>query len=142
MNKKERLQIISDMVSDHAIDTQEEIVTRLLAMDIKATQATVSRDIKSLGIVKVPSEKGYIYGLPKANKGSQRLKPAYLLDIKTQGSMVHIAVEPGTSAVVKRQILSLCEDLVFSVVSDDDSLLVIVKEGQKVQALLDQLKEI
>ncbi len=67
MNKRERLEVIKDLVVRFPIDTQEEIVERLEAMGVNATQATVSRDIKELGIIKVPSaDKGYIYGLPKA----------------------------------------------------------------------------
>ncbi len=142
MNKKQRLQIISDIVGENAIDTQEEIVNRLQALGIKATQATVSRDIKSLGIVKVPSEQGYIYGLRRAPKVGVRFKTTYLHQVAVQGTMIHLDVEPGTSAVVKRQILSQCRDGVFSVISDDDSLLVVVKEGQDIQEVVAKIKEI
>ena len=54
MNKKERLEKIRRFVNDFEIGTQEEIVTYLRQSGIKATQATVSRDIKELGIVKTP----------------------------------------------------------------------------------------
>ena len=56
MNKRERLEVIKDLVVRFPIDTQEEIVDRLKAMGVHATQATVSRDIKELGIIKVPAK--------------------------------------------------------------------------------------
>ena len=52
MNKKDRLEKIRRFVSDYDIGTQEEIVEHLRESGITATQATVSRDIKELGIVK------------------------------------------------------------------------------------------
>ena len=45
MNKRERLEVIKDLVVRFPIDTQEEIVDRLEAMGVHATQATVSSDI-------------------------------------------------------------------------------------------------
>ena len=54
MNKKERLEKIRRFVTDYQIGTQEEIVEHLKEAGISATQATVSRDIKELGIVKIP----------------------------------------------------------------------------------------
>ena len=54
MNKKERLEKIRRFVTDYQIGTQEEIVEHLREAGISATQATVSRDIKELGIVKIP----------------------------------------------------------------------------------------
>ena len=65
MNKKERLEKIRRFVTDYQIGTQEEIVEHLKEAGISATQATVSRDIKELGIVKIPLKNNkYIYELP------------------------------------------------------------------------------
>lgn len=67
MNKKERLEKIRRLVTDYQIGTQEEIVEHLKEAGITATQATVSRDIKELGIVKIPlRDNTYVYELPKS----------------------------------------------------------------------------
>ena len=67
MNKKERLEKIRRFVTDYQIGTQEEIVEYLKEAGITATQATVSRDIKELGIVKIPlRDNTYVYELPKS----------------------------------------------------------------------------
>ncbi len=71
MNKKDRLEKIRRFVSDYDIGTQEEIVEHLRESGITATQATVSRDIKELGIVKIPlKDNTYIYELPKTMTSS------------------------------------------------------------------------
>ncbi|HEL1812055.1 TPA: arginine repressor [Streptococcus suis] len=125
MNKRERLEVIKDLVVRFPIDTQEEIVERLEVMGVNATQATVSRDIKELGIIKVPSaDKGYIYGLPKA--GLVKVKSQNVFEVSVMDKMINLRLVPGSSAVVKRRILEQFQEHVFSVIADDDSILLIV----------------
>ncbi len=126
MNKKERLILIKDLVLRYPIDTQEEMVEKLSEVGVHATQATVSRDIKELGIVKVPVGKGYIYGLPKT--GSSKVQNKNVLSIASMDKMLHLNLVPGSTAVVKRQILERFKDHIFSIITDDDSILIIVKE--------------
>lgn len=136
MNKKERLQVIKDLVVRYPIDTQEEIVERLKEMGVHATQATVSRDIKELGIIKVPApEKGYIYGLSKS--GLSKVQSRNVLSLASMDKMMNINLVPGSTAVVKRQILEQFEELIFSIIVDDDSILIIVKD----EANLPRLEE-
>lgn len=136
MNKKERLNLIKDLVVRYPIDTQEEIVDRLRDLNILATQATVSRDIKELGIIKVPTGgKGYIYGLPKT--ATSKFQSNNVLAIRAMDKMLHLDLMPGSTAVVKRQILERFKEQVFSILADDDSILVIVKE----EAYLPQLEQ-
>ena len=126
MNKKERLNLIKDLVVRYPIDTQEEMVEKLSEVGVHATQATVSRDIKELGIVKVPVGKGYIYGLPKT--GNSKVQNKNVLSIASMDKMLHLNLLPGSTAVVKRQILERFKDHIFSIITDDDSILIIVKE--------------
>lgn len=137
MNKKERLYLIKDLVVRYPIDTQEEIVEHLREHGINATQATVSRDIKELGIVKVPAEgKGYIYGLPRSTSGKAQSKN--VLSTASMDKMLHLNLVPGSTAVLKRQILERFKEQIFSIITDDDSILIIVKE----EAYLPQIQQI
>ena len=142
MNKKERLHLICDLVSRYQIDTQEEIVSRLQKAGVSATQATVSRDIKSLGIIKIPAaNNSYVYGLPKAKAPRQASQSGYLRRAAIQDQMIHLDVEPGSTALIKRRLLERFSQQIFSVVSDDDSLLIIVKADQDAEAFAENLKE-
>lgn len=136
MKKSERLQVIKDLVVRYPIDTQEEIVERLKELGVTATQATVSRDIKELGIVKVPAAgKSYIYGLPKA--GNMKLQPKSVLSAASMDKMLHLEMVPGSTTVMKRQILDRFKEQIFSIIADDDSILVVVKDA----AYLPQLEQ-
>ncbi len=80
MNKGHRHIIIRELITSNEIDTQEDLVELLLERDVKVTQATVSRDIKELHLVKVPTQTGgYKYSLPADNSFNphQKLKTRF-----------------------------------------------------------------
>ena len=55
---------IREIISNEKIETQDELVKRLNEYDLNVTQATVSRDIKELQLIKVPTPAGqYVYSL-------------------------------------------------------------------------------
>lgn len=56
--KKKRQQLILQLISEFSISTQEELLQRLLDNGLQVTQATISRDIKELRIVKLMAENG------------------------------------------------------------------------------------
>lgn len=65
MRKKERQRLIKQLLTSNNIQRQEDFVSLLEDQGIKVTQATVSRDIKDMQLVKVPSVTGgYRYSLP------------------------------------------------------------------------------
>ncbi|MCF8009160.1 MAG: arginine repressor, partial [Halanaerobiales bacterium] len=55
MKNKRQLKILN-LIKNEIISTQEELVERLKEEGIKVTQATISRDIKKLGLIKIPDE--------------------------------------------------------------------------------------
>ncbi|MBS8266282.1 arginine repressor [Mesobacillus boroniphilus] len=59
MKKEIRLNLISHLVSQHEIKTQEELCNILQQNGMSVTQATVSRDIRELKLVKVPAKNGH-----------------------------------------------------------------------------------
>ena len=64
--KVKRHAVIREIIENTAIETQEELAAALRARQIDVTQATVSRDIKTMMLVKVPAGNGrYRYALPK-----------------------------------------------------------------------------
>lgn len=76
MNKGQRHIRIRDIISNNEIETQDDLVDFLKNAGYNVTQATVSRDIKELHLVKVPLPNGsYKYSLP----ADQRFNPAQKL---------------------------------------------------------------
>ena len=105
MNKKERLEKIRRFVTDYQIGTQEEIVEHLREAGISATQATVSRDIKELGIVKIPlKDNTYVYELPKSVVKSLQLAENNIESFERMGNLINLEVVPGNKIFGKKSI--------------------------------------
>jgi transcriptional regulator of arginine metabolism len=108
MKKNDRLELIRKIVQENKITTQGELVKLLQNEGLKATQATVSRDINEIGITKVPTEDGsYIYGLSTVPRrvGGTSVAPRRLLRVDRQHAFMNIVVQPGTSRLIKKILL-------------------------------------
>ena len=142
MNKKERLEKIRRFVTDYQIGTQEEIVEHLKEAGISATQATVSRDIKELGIVKIPLKNNtYIYELPKSIVKSLQLTENNIEDSQVMGNMLNLDVIPGNTVFVKGQLVAAFSDKIFSCIADDNSILIVAKTEEAAKEISEQVKK-
>ena len=141
MNKKERLEKIRRFVTDYQIGTQEEIVEHLREAGISATQATVSRDIKELGIVKIPlKDSTYIYELPKSIVRSLQLAENNIIDCERMGNMINLQIIPGNTVFVKSQLTDAFSDQIFSCIADDNSILMVFRSEETAKEIFEQVK--
>lgn len=141
MNKKERLEKIRRFVTDYQIGTQEEIVEHLREAGISATQATVSRDIKELGIVKIPlKNNSYIYELPKSIVRSLQLAENNIIHAERMGHMINLQVIPGNTIFVKSQLTTVFSDQIFSCIADDNSILMVLRSEETAKDIFEQVK--
>mgnify|MGYP003084686706 FL=1 len=141
MNKKERLEKIRRFVTDYQIGTQEEIVEHLREAGISATQATVSRDIKELGIVKIPlKDNTYIYELPKSIVRSLQLAENNIIDSERMGNMINLQIIPGNTVFVKSQLTDAFSDQIFSCIADDNSILMVFRSEEIAKEIFEQVK--
>ncbi|MBZ1353966.1 arginine repressor [Streptococcus sp. LPB0406] len=141
MNKKERLEKIRRFVTDYQIGTQEEIVEHLREAGISATQATVSRDIKELGIVKIPlKNNSYIYELPKSIVRSLQLAENNIIHAERMGHMINLQVIPGNTIFVKSQLMTVFSDQIFSCIADDNSILMVLRSEETAKDIFEQVK--
>ena len=141
MNKKERLEKIRRFVTDYQIGTQEEIVEHLREAGISATQATVSRDIKELGIVKIPlKDNTYIYELPKSIVRSLQLAENNIVHAESMGYMINLQVIPGNTVFVKSQLMAVFSDQIFSCIADDNSILMVLRSEETAKDIFEQVK--
>ena len=73
-NRKERIDLMVDLIRNHCIGSQEELASRLAEHGYNVTQATLSRDLKMLKTTKVPTDRGtYMYILPDSNTLKDKL---------------------------------------------------------------------
>ena len=131
--KKRRQAKILELISNKQIETQEELQNYLLNCGFEVTQATISRDIKELRLVKELSDKGrYIYSTgKKANNDSLRRSGGIFSDsiisVEHAQNIVCIKCFPGMAVAVCTAIDSMEWTGVVGTISGDDTIFVLCK---------------
>ncbi|AEJ23190.1 arginine catabolic regulator [Weissella koreensis] len=145
-NKKERQAEIKKIITQQKVQKQDELVQILNERGWNVTQATVSRDIASMQLVKVPLARGgFAYDIMHGADYLVQVRAILNEDqtkIKAQNNMVLIQVRPGTGPVLKISLETMDLPEVFGVLGDDSTVLVIVKEGYTGKQLLYQLLQL
>lgn len=102
LRKKERQALIVQLIEEYPIDSQEELMTRLEKAGVDVTQATVSRDIKELMIIRRPDADGnhryQLMEMGEDNPSDDRLTQLFadlVQDIKRVEFMLVIRTLPG-----------------------------------------------
>jgi transcriptional regulator of arginine metabolism len=147
--KAKRQMRIIELVSQNLITSQEALCEALAREGINVTQATVSRDIKELNLVRVPSGDGrYKYALMPGDPSSvyrerfRRLFSDCCLDMDRSLNIILVKTIEATAAAVGQAIDALNLPGILGCVAGDDAVLVVVREGVSSEEVLDTLKKI
>ncbi len=130
--KRARQQALADVVHDRRPRTQRELVAALHDKGFRVTQATVSRDITEMGLVKVRIDGAQVYALPSAEvaveqSGEQRLRDLLLdlpIDVRRSGTMLVIRAVPGTAHAIAAALDRAHWEDVLGTIAGDDTLFV------------------
>lgn len=143
-----RRQAVMDLVANHAIGSQAELADLLSQRGFNVTQATLSRDLKALGIGKIPAgPKGYAYvlptGLPQAvdaGYDDTYTLDALISDVKVVNNLVLVSTPVGSAHNVSRAIARLKWDDVEGTISGDDTVMVVTRGAEQALQFVEQLK--
>lgn len=124
---------IREIITNHEIETQDELVESLRAAGFHVTQATVSRDIKELHLIKIPLDDGrYKYSMPADQRFNpmHRLRRAlsdHFVSIDYTDNLVVMKCLPGTANTICALIDNLDWEGVMGTICGDDTILVICR---------------
>ncbi len=140
---------ILDIISKHDIDTQEELVDYLKSEGFSVTQATVSRDIKDMGIIKTLSADGrhYKYASQQTKEASAADKflnmfKNAVVSIKSSGNLIVLKTEAGSACPAAELIDKLCYEEVLGVIAGDNTIFVAVDSIDHVDLIRRRLEEL
>jgi len=143
MPKQSRHFAIREIISGKSVASQDELRIELKKKGFDVTQATLSRDLKDLGVGRVAFGDGMKYVLQPAAE-AQILKPlvgAQVLSIKANESMVVIRTLPGSANVIGEFLDALNNDDIIGTIAGDNTLLVIPKSQRQAAHVVKFLKE-
>ena len=137
--KRFRYTNIKEIVQSRPIETQEELAKALQEEGIEVTQATVSRDIKELMLIKVPTSDGhYRYALSQeqnmlmSKNRMARLFQDSIVRVDSALNQIVIHTMPGSANMVAAAIDLAKWENVIGTIAGDDTILIITNSTESV----------
>lgn len=146
MTKKSRLNEILRLIDSFEIDTQEELTEKLNNLGYNVSQATVSRDINELNLIKIAgAEKKYKYS--KANVSNEAI-PSKIISlykhvvtsVSYANNLIVIKTLGGNAGTAGMAIDAMHFPEVLGTVAGDDTLLVVTKSNNDAETIVKSLR--
>lgn len=139
---------IKQIIDHKKIETQEDLAAALRAEGIEVTQATVSRDIKELMLVKVPDANGhYHYAYPKdqnvllTTERLERTLQDSILTVICSSALVVVHTLPGTAQAVGYAIDYIQWPEVMGTIAGDDTVFLAVSSLSNAEIVKERLMD-
>ena len=147
--KIKRHKKILQLISDEIIATQDELTKRLVDASFNVTQATVSRDIKELALIKIADTDGYRYSAPKAVGQNRIMGTKFYSLVKENATIVDYAVNTvviksfaGLANAICASIDAMNRDNIVGTIAGDDTIFVLLRTEQMARKFYDELQDI
>ena len=146
--KKKRLAKILEIISNFDVENQEELMRLLEKEGFLVTQATISRDIKELDLIKVVSSFGS-YKYMERNKGGKDKFGKYIsifrdavVGMDFAGNMVVIKSHIGMANAACTAIDTMSFSGVLGTIAGDDTIFVVCRTNEAAQKLCDEMAKL
>ena len=146
--KNERQKVILDIISSQNVETQEELGVQLQKRGYRVTQATISRDIKELHLIKVQAERGvYKYAVNESStvlntERMMRIFREVVVSIKGSGNIVVVNTLSGSGPAAGEAIDNFGIQEIIGSLAGDNTVFLVGEEHmrsgviQKLKALM------
>jgi transcriptional regulator of arginine metabolism len=147
-NKKARQEAILDLVGSHVVGSQEDLRRLLLDRGMAVTQATLSRDLRDLGLARVPTEGGGRYVLPDAalededNPLLGNLLPQLFARLDGVGELIVLHTVRSGAQPIAEAIDQEGFEEVLGTIAGDDTILIVTRSAAARAALTARLLEL
>ncbi|MBO5342553.1 MAG: arginine repressor [Lachnospiraceae bacterium] len=145
--KNKRHQRIIELIEQFDIETQEDLVKKLLEDGFNITQATVSRDIRELKITKIPNGKGKQKYVVLSNDVEQladkyiRIIRDGLVDMDTAQNILVVKTVSGMAMAVAAALDAMHLPEVVGSIAGDDTIMVAVRTTQDAILVKEKISE-
>ena len=144
--KPKRQEKILEIIANNNIETQEDLISALKNEGFNATQATASRDIRQLKLVKVLDNGVYKYVAPKSELDSagtyNHALFSAITDIKYALNNVVIKTNPGLAQAVAAGIDTMHDVDILGCVAGDDCIILVSKSEEASVSITEKISKI
>ena len=145
--KSMRHTAILRIISEQEIETQDDLIAKLKENGFDVTQATVSRDIKQLGLVKTTDGEGkYRYSAPHpSSSGSdskfKNILSEAIISSESAENMVVVKTYSGMANAAAAAIDALASDRILGSIAGDYTILIVTKNDETAEEFSEILKD-
>ncbi len=146
--KYKRHEMIKKLIAERGVETQGELARLLNEAGFEVTQATVSRDIRELKLVKHTSNDGkLVYTLkqpvnPELSKSLNRVFAGGIISIDSAQNIIVIKTLPGMAMAIAAALDAMNEPEIIGSIAGDDTVFCAIKSEKKVNLIIEKLKSI
>ena len=138
MNKRQRQQLLRKVLKDRSVASQRELVDALAAAGCLVTQATISRDLREIGLQKGRDAVGRIRYVfvpaseerPDPPTACSRMLKEFGRGIQVAQNLLVVRCDPGAAPGIGRVIDELDHESILGCVAGDDTVIVVSKDMQ------------
>lgn len=149
LSKDQRHRRIQEIISQDSISTQAELVERLRGEGVVVTQATVSRDINELRLVRLPVGKGrHRYSLAQVGHHDttqaelERLFKSFVIDVDRGENVLVVRTSEGHASGVALLLDRLRRDDIVGTIAGEDTIFLVARSVHEGEALMEELNEL
>jgi len=149
--KRERQGAIREIIVLQPIASQQELAERLVERGFAVTQATVSRDIAELGLIKVPRDSGHVYvaseevaSAPRrlSDERLRRILADIPIRIGRSGLTLLVVGSPGTASIIAQALDESSLQEQEGTLAGDNTTLVLFADESRLERWLERFEEI
>ena len=145
--KNNRQSMILEIISQEQIETQEQLLNRLQARGIRSTQATISRDIKQMHLIKEPVGQGLYKYAVSGNRTklnfAERLRTIFresVTSISYAQNIVVLKTMPGLAGGACSALDNMDTSMIVGSLAGDDTAFLVMKDTESAAAFCEELK--
>ena len=138
MNKKKRQELLISIITEKEIGTQEDLIKEFNKSGCEATQATISRDIKELGIIKRKGPRGnyrYTYSYKADGPDNSSMFISSTLKCEAAGHIVCVKCYSGMASAACAVLDSMMVENNVGTIAGDDTIFILMKSEKDAEAL-------
>ena len=147
--RSERQNAIIQLIKEEPIETQTDLTLRLREMGFEVTQATVSRDVKELRLIKTMGENGqYRYAqsaVPDNQDVTGRLNLIFsrsVVDIDSAQNIVVVKTLPGMGQAAAAALDATSITDIVGTIAGDDTVFAAVRNNEEARILVQKLRDV